>query len=1110
MMTSRACNVCSIQFEKKEDLDYHIKMNHKENPLNYIDCTLCEERFNESTRLDYHMKIRHMESELGKQERKLMIATKATTTLIQDDISIMIGNDDEAKSDNGLNWEDVEDEEENNENDYKSYKIKYYTNSDGEQMGLTIKGKTKSHIESHKKVIEIMDRLPKTKEKDNTFGGTKIKVLEKPPKTPSLLTLKLEVTAPDNSVGTAELKLHKPAKKGSTLEIRKTSGDTFDTVEKLRDMIEKLFELLSSGQTVSKILAEARGRGTLSNQPLLKVLSCDKCDWQTKTRPALRAHITRLHSVMADKLKSNQFKCDFCEFASSPAELEGHKKEFHLVHQNMKKQSKDHSNLKRNRSVKSAKDISPPMSPPRKKAILETDNEMKTNIEMVDMSEKSTLEKVTNSDEVNINQMKKSYEKRITELEAIVKQLMDKSKMNCLKDISKDKKLNVEAMDTQDKLDDVKQSSTTENNVVQEKLVGQTKVESQKIPAPLESVHVEHIPQLKGFTKRLGGIADGACTTNCATAHIFHTRDKHERQKLKRRINNQIADNWDNFYVNKIALPYKETVGTGPERWTFEAHTKDDMIAFLRSDMSLKVFANSHDILALANHLNTNIEIFSYGIHEIKERCEWQQVQPDPAMESVAMFPKGFIETLYLYHSDDNHYDLLVNDDHKLVTEGLTVATIKVPEKVEAWTEVNYKTHTKQSKKEALKSMNLEVFEDEEKLVNSKSLGHKRTSPQNEAEPHEDNKPNQTIKCNFSLGTMHCTATLESQGLAEAHMKSHGVTKPNVYCDLCDEEFFNEQGLWTHNQNEHDTSRDSKQWNCNDCGFQSTTSTPLMNHCKDQGHQPSKTVQDGRGKLITCNNCQKDFTSFWNLMNHRKLEHPSNRKCRDFVKGECQRGDLCWYVHDNVMELGSQNPQKVQLQGVDKITCYVCKCEFSNKNDMMNHKKREHPSNIICKNFCLGNCRRSEDQCWYLHKILPGGVSSQYDNLNTLPQSRQASSAPWGSLPNGSQPSEGTVNLNKFSQSIQPCSTPQLSPPSAHPVGDREGGVSLTNLSPQSTQANITQGFPNPPSPPPPPEVPVTQVMMLQFTQMIQRMEQIEMNLHMILQQNSPQKSPST
>ena len=216
--------------------------------------------------------------------------------------------------------------------------------------------------------------------------------------------------------------------------------------------------------------------------------------------------------------------------------------------------------------------------------------------------------------------------------------------------------------------------------------------------------------------------------------------------------------------------------------------------------------------------------------------------------------------------------------------------------------------------------------------------------------------------------------------------------------------------------------------------FKSTTSIPLMNHCKEQGHQPSKTVQDGPSKLITCNNCQKDFTSYWNLMNHRKQEHPSNRKCRDFAKGECQRGDLCWYVHDNVMEF---DPEEVLHQSEDKVTCYVCKHEFPSKNAMMNHKKRVHPSHIICKNFCLGNCRRSEEQCWYLHKNFPGGVSSEYvrpGKKNTLPQSIQVSSNPWGLLPNDSHPSVGTINENILPQSTQVCSTSNESSSSVSPT----------------------------------------------------------------------------
>ena len=330
-------------------------------------------------------------------------------------------------------------------------------------------------------------------------------------------------------------------------------------------------------------------------------------------------------------------------------------------------------------------------------------------------------------------------------------------------------------------------------------------------------------------------------------------------------------------------------------------------------------------------------------------------------------------------------------------------------------------------------------------------------------------------------------------------------------------------------KNEHDASRDSKQWNCNDCGFESTTSTPLMNHCKKQGHQPSKTVQDGRGNLITCNNCQQDFTSFWNLMNHRKLEHPSNRKCRDFAIGACLRGDLCWYVHENVMELSSQNSQVVPHQGEDKIQCYICKKEFSSKNEMMNHKKREHPSNIVCKNFCLGNCRRSEEQGWYLHKIFPGGVSSQYvtsNNQNALSQSRQTQK---GSSPDGSLPSVVTSNQNSLPQTTQTSSTLHVSPTSVSPqstsptvlnnllqprqtpsppqVLPHHVSPNIQNNLPQTQQDVLFPGFQLPPMTPAPPEV---SVIMLQFTQMMQRMEKMENNFQMLLQQTNLQKFLST
>ena len=349
---------------------------------------------------------------------------------------------------------------------------------------------------------------------------------------------------------------------------------------------------------------------------------------------------------------------------------------------------------------------------------------------------------------------------------------------------------------------------------------------------------------------------------------------------------------------------------------------------------------------------------------------------------------------------------------------------------------------------------------------------------------------------------MQCVIVLESQGLVDAHMNNYKNKNQKLYCDLCDEEFHSEKDLWKHNNDEHDTSRSSMQWNCNNCDFQSTTSPPLMNHCKQEGHQPSRLIQDTRNGIIKCNTCELEFTSYWNMMNHRKQMHPSTRKCRDYPSGKCKHGDVCWFVHDNA--LMDHDGQESQTQS-NEVTfkCHVCDTNFTNRNEVMIHKKREHPSFILCKDYNSGLCRRSQQECWYLHQaprpcplprhVSPSNVSSNTPSSNSFPQVKQSDlstpiTSPW------------TSASTSF----------PLARERAHILGEEGGGSSLTNPSQQSQQVNFTQGFHNPPSTPPPPEPPVTQVMMLQFAQMMQKMQQMEVNLQMLLQKTNNLKFPST
>ena len=47
---------------------------------------------------------------------------------------------------------------------------------------------------------------------------------------------------------------------------------------------------------------------------------------------------------------------------------------------------------------------------------------------------------------------------------------------------------------------------------------------------------------------------------------------------------------------------------------------------------------------------------------------------------------------------------------------------------------------------------------------------------------------------------------------------------------------------------------------------------------------------------------------------------------------------------------------------------------MTDKNELMNHKKPEHPSNIACKYFLTNTCRRNSNQvalCWFRRDQLP-------------------------------------------------------------------------------------------------------------------------------------------
>ena len=484
------------------------------------------------------------------------------------------------------------------------------------------------------------------------------------------------------------------------------------------------------------------------------------------------------------------------------------------------------------------------------------------------------------------------------------------------------------------------------------------------IPNHLSGVQEKHLPSLRGYRMRYMAEPNGACAQNCVAVHIYEDED--EGPKVKKRINHHIADHWETYYKHKIALPYVETVGVGEHSKTIRISSKEEMLAFLRSEEALMVYTNSHELLATANLFNVNINIFTYGGSEDK----WTEIRPDPEMVADAEVKLGkLIPDIALYHSFETHFDLLVKNDSRLALLGLLAGSAKEDSQgiVESDGKIVDEWHTVKNKRSKAKNDNgkksmadeqllveeenyfdgTKDLDEEITLVGFKNGGHRRAGPQES--PESASNFFKMFKC------VHCTSEFQSKGLLEAHIKTHDT---NFTCNDCSKTFQQEVNLNEHMNKEHRED----EWNCMDCSFQGNCVSDLIKHLKLTAHQPSKTISDKR-KLFRdykqCYTCKMDFDGYFNLMNHRKAIHPSSKKCRNFP-GNCKFANNCWYVHDEQME-----SEEIH----DNFKCDLCEVEIKGRDNFMKHKKNVHPDNIpTCDNFRKSQCTLGEKECWFEHK----------------------------------------------------------------------------------------------------------------------------------------------
>ena len=200
---------------------------------------------------------------------------------------------------------------------------------------------------------------------------------------------------------------------------------------------------------------------------------------------------------------------------------------------------------------------------------------------------------------------------------------------------------------------------------------------------------------------------------------------------------------------------------------------------------------------------------------------------------------------------------------------------------------------------------------DEEALAKSRSMGFRRTTPQE--------KPEKKISCPV------CNMTFRRENALNDHMARH-----------------NKDGDWL----------------CGDCSYQTNNEANLSEH-KLKAHStpisPSRDqikhgVPGGGNRDSTCNMCNKDFIYRVDLTKHIRDEHKTYKQCKNLKT--CTYTPKCRYNH-------KEYPPGTQI-------CFECGKTFKTVHDLMRHRKSAHKVQL-CKEFLKGSCGYSQQDCYYTH-----------------------------------------------------------------------------------------------------------------------------------------------
>ena len=189
------------------------------------------------------------------------------------------------------------------------------------------------------------------------------------------------------------------------------------------------------------------------------------------------------------------------------------------------------------------------------------------------------------------------------------------------------------------------------------------KNKSKVIPAKYENIFEEVGIKIEEFCI-FPVKGDGACGANSTALHCH--RSQNLGPYVMRNVNEFIAKFWP-FFQDFFQFPVTVKVGLKTEQ--FENETM--FLEFLKSDnRSGYMWMDHHGWQAVSNMYQISIHILTTGIMNMEEpKARWTHILPDTRLSRFSTIHKG-LPDMWLIHTDETHFDLLVHKDSELGREG--------------------------------------------------------------------------------------------------------------------------------------------------------------------------------------------------------------------------------------------------------------------------------------------------------------------------------------------------------------------------------------------------------------------------------------------------------